>query len=88
MSERRQAYAALVVRLKAPGWSLMTTVNDLSGRTIRDVPRGLGWIDEDSRADDPAHDQHGGVEGAQPADQAVRTGLAAAHAASMTSRMV
>jgi hypothetical protein len=52
-----------------------------------DVSRYLGRIDENPGADDPAHDQHRRIERTEATDQAVASGIGAAHAASMTSRM-
>ena len=39
-----------------------------------DVPRNLGRVDENSRSDDPAHDQHGRIKHPEAADEAVRSG--------------
>ena len=60
-----------------------------SGRI--DVSGDLGRVDEDSRADDAAHDEHGGVEEAKPPCEAegfdLRGRFAQAADASMTSRI-
>ena len=39
---------------------------------VSTLPRDFGRIDEDAGADDPAHDEHGRVEQAEAADEAVQ----------------
>ena len=56
-------------------------------RRCRDVTRNLGRVDENSGADDPAHDQHGRVERTKPASEPMRDDLGFAHDAPMTSRI-
>ena len=54
----------------APGQAAEHPDPDDQQRRV-DVPRDLGRVDENARADDSAHDEHGRVEQAQPPRQAV-----------------
>jgi hypothetical protein len=52
------------------------------------MPRDLCRSDEDSRTDDPAHDQHGHVKRAETPDESMRSYAGVARAQVMTVRIM